>query len=182
MIFFLASFYSFSQTKTLSLSECYDIAKSNNFNNTHANPENVFRQPAGGSQEIMKMLGNFDFTYRGNDILDSTLADGKEALSMILDAMIKDKNLGKFKVIPIEKSEANILYSSVVLAGKLNGSNVINYTVLILTKTGRGSAPSFYVNKLLGFTEIDRLEAPVTLFATRFMSVSRILETKSLPD
>ena len=108
-----------------------------NFNNTHANPESVFRQPAGGSQEIMKMLGNFDFTYRGNDILDSTLADGKEALSMILDAMIKDKNLGKFKVIPIEKTEANILYSSVVLAGKLNGSNVINYTVLILTKTGR---------------------------------------------
>src|SRR5574344_1625598 len=103
---------------------------SNNFNNTHANTESVFRQPAGGSQEIMKMLGNFDFTYRGNDILDSTLADGKEALSMILDAMIKDKNLGKFKVIPIEKSEANILYSSVVLAGKLNGSNVINYTVL----------------------------------------------------
>lgn len=52
----------------------------------------------------------------------------------------------------------------------------------VLTKSGRGSAPSFYVNKLLGFTEIDRLEAPVTLFATRFMSVSRILETKSLPD
>ena len=44
------------------------------------------------------------------------------------------------------------------------------------------SAPSFYVNKLLGFTEIDRLDAPVTLFATRFMSVARILETVSLPD
>ena len=44
------------------------------------------------------------------------------------------------------------------------------------------SAPSFYVNKLLGFTEIDRLDAPITLFATRFMSVARILETKSLPD
>lgn len=52
----------------------------------------------------------------------------------------------------------------------------------VLTRTGRGSAPSFYVNKLLGFTEIDRLDAPVTLFATRFMSVARILETVSLPD
>src|SRR5690606_6060751 len=48
--------------------------------------------------------------------------------------------------------------------------------------TGRGSAPSFYINKLLGFTEIDRLEAPITLYPTRFMSKSRILETKSLPD
>lgn len=52
----------------------------------------------------------------------------------------------------------------------------------VLTRTGRGSAPSFYVNKLLGFTEIDRLEAPIQLYATRFMSKSRILETRSLPD
>lgn len=52
----------------------------------------------------------------------------------------------------------------------------------ILTRTGRGSAPSFYVNKLLGFTEIDRLDAPITLYPTRFISTSRILETKSIPD
>lgn len=52
----------------------------------------------------------------------------------------------------------------------------------VLTRTGRGSAPSSYVNKLLGFTNIDRLEAPVTLYPTRFMSKSRILETRSLPD
>lgn len=93
----------------------------------------TFTDPSG----IMGMLGNFDFTYRGNDILDSTLADGKEALTLILDIMTKDKNLGKFKVIPIEKKEANILYSSLLLAGKVNGSNTINYTVLVLTKTGR---------------------------------------------
>ncbi len=52
----------------------------------------------------------------------------------------------------------------------------------VLTRTGRGSAPSFYLNKLLGFTEIDRLDSPITLYPTRFMSMSRILETKSLPD
>lgn len=52
----------------------------------------------------------------------------------------------------------------------------------VLTRTGRGSAVSFYINKLLGFTEIDRIEAPVPLYPTRFMSKSRILETKSLPD
>ncbi|GLO66282.1 PHP domain-containing protein [Oceanobacillus kimchii] len=67
---------------------------------------------------------------------------------------------------------------------------LLNYEVIkkaksyggVLTRTGRGSAPSFYVNKLLGFTEIDRIEAPITLYPTRFMSKSRILETKSLPD
>lgn len=52
----------------------------------------------------------------------------------------------------------------------------------LLTKTGRGSAPSFIITKMLGLTEIDRLKAPVPLFPTRFMSVERILGTKSLPD
>ena len=52
----------------------------------------------------------------------------------------------------------------------------------LLTKTGRGSAPSFIINKFLGLTEIDRLKAPVPLFPTRFMSVERILGARSLPD
>lgn len=52
----------------------------------------------------------------------------------------------------------------------------------VLTRTGRGSAPSFYVNKLLGLTDIDRLESPITLYPTRFMSTTRILESRSLPD
>lgn len=51
-----------------------------------------------------------------------------------------------------------------------------------LTNTGRGSAPSFYINKLLGLTDIDRLESPITLFPTRFMSAERILLARSLPD
>jgi DNA polymerase III alpha subunit len=52
----------------------------------------------------------------------------------------------------------------------------------ILTRTGRGSSVSFYINKLLGFTEIDRFESEVPLYPSRFMTVSRILESKSLPD
>lgn len=51
-----------------------------------------------------------------------------------------------------------------------------------LTKTGRGSSPSFYINKLLRFTDIDRLTSPVKLYPSRFMSTTRILESKSLPD
>ena len=52
----------------------------------------------------------------------------------------------------------------------------------ILTQTGRGSAVSFLTNKLLGFTNIDRLQEKIELYPTRFMSKSRILETRSLPD
>lgn len=60
--------------------------------------------------------------------------------------------------------------------------NAVNKFNGVITKTGRGSAPSFYVNKLLRFTDIDRIDSPITLFPSRFMSVTRILETHSLPD
>lgn len=52
----------------------------------------------------------------------------------------------------------------------------------IITSTGRGSGVSFYTNTLLGFSKVDRISAPVHLYPERFMSESRILETKSLPD
>ena len=51
-----------------------------------------------------------------------------------------------------------------------------------ITMTGRGSAPSFYLSRLLGFTTIDRISAPIKLFPERFMSSERLLEAKSLPD
>lgn len=44
------------------------------------------------------------------------------------------------------------------------------------------SAPSFYITKLLGLTDIDRIASPITLFPHRFMSVERILGARSLPD
>ena len=58
----------------------------------------------------------------------------------------------------------------------------VNEYSAILTKSGRGSAVSFYVNKLLGLTEVDRISAPITLYPTRFMSAERILSSRSLPD
>ncbi|MGI6226244.1 MAG: PHP domain-containing protein [Peptococcales bacterium] len=58
----------------------------------------------------------------------------------------------------------------------------VNEYGAVLSRTGRGSGVSFYVNKLLGFTEVDRLDAEVPLYPTRFMSIARILESKSLPD
>ena len=44
------------------------------------------------------------------------------------------------------------------------------------------SSVSFYINKLLGLTEVDRISAPIKLYPTRFMSAERILSSRSLPD
>lgn len=51
-----------------------------------------------------------------------------------------------------------------------------------LTLTGRGSAVSFFLNKLLEFTSVDRISAQVKMYPERFMSPTRILETHSLAD
>lgn len=52
----------------------------------------------------------------------------------------------------------------------------------IITKTGRGSGVSYYVNSLLGFSNIDRFISPVKLYPDRFISKTRILKSRSLPD
>ncbi len=52
----------------------------------------------------------------------------------------------------------------------------------IITNTGRGSGVSYFTNTLLGFSKVDRISSPVKLYPERFISESRILETKSLPD
>lgn len=57
-----------------------------------------------------------------------------------------------------------------------------NHSYLINNMIVHNSAPSFYVTRLLHLTNIDRLESPITLFPTRFMSIERILGARSLPD
>ena len=57
-----------------------------------------------------------------------------------------------------------------------------NHSYLINNMVVHNSAPSFYTTKLLHLTNIDRLESPITLFPTRFMSIERILGARSLPD
>lgn len=48
------------------------------------------------------------------------------------------------------------------------------------TNSGRGSAGSFFSNKLVGLTGLDRFELPVTLYPGRFMTPERL--KTSLPD
>ncbi len=76
------------------------------------------------------------------------------------------------KIIKHKKTKTKVYDISV----EGNPSYMINNIIV------HNSSVSFYINKLLGFTEIDRLDAEVPLYPTRFMSVSRILETHSAAD
>lgn len=51
-----------------------------------------------------------------------------------------------------------------------------------LTQSGRGSNVAMYLNKLLGFTNIDRISAPIDMYYERFLTKERVLESKTPPD
>lgn len=120
-------------------------------------------------------------------IFDNPLEKLKKILT---DAWIKER-----KNIPKEKwglyLKAIREETEVVKNTNMAEYFVLNYYIIknaienhdgVITKTGRGSAPSFYINKLLGFTNIDRISAPITLFPSRFMSEARINQSKSICD
>ena len=52
----------------------------------------------------------------------------------------------------------------------------------LITTTGRGSAVGYFTNTLCGFSKVDRVTSPIKPYPERFISKTRILETKSLPD
>ena len=52
----------------------------------------------------------------------------------------------------------------------------------IITDTGRGSGAGYFTNTLCGFSKVDRFASAIKLYPERFISKTRILETKSLPD
>lgn len=52
----------------------------------------------------------------------------------------------------------------------------------VLTRTGRGSCGGFYINKILGMTQLDRFKLDIKLYPERFMSTARLLENHALPD
>lgn len=52
----------------------------------------------------------------------------------------------------------------------------------VLTRTGRGSCGGYYINRILGMTQLDRFNTGVKLYPERFMSTARLLENRSTPD
>jgi len=57
-----------------------------------------------------------------------------------------------------------------------------SHSYLINNMVVHNSAVSFYTNKLLGLTKVDRIASKVHMYPERFMSATRILEAKTLAD
>lgn len=52
----------------------------------------------------------------------------------------------------------------------------------VITRTGRGSGGAFYLNRVLGLTQLDSETTSIPIYPERFMSTARILENHSFPD
>lgn len=77
-------------------------------------------------------------------------------------------------VVDTNMADYFIIDYEVMKKGKENGG--------WLTKSGRGSGASFFTNTLLGFSDVDRISADVHMYPERFMSTTRILQSKGIPD
>ena len=140
-----------------------------------------FKIPNIDENIIRKALHNSQFNCRDAD--------------MVLREFIKrawSKEKGKVKASRIPEYEKAIYYEmDIIKRCGMAKYFILDHIIVdkaikehnaVLTRSGRGSAVSFYVNHLLGLTEVDRLKSPITLYPTRFMSAERILNSRSLPD
>lgn len=57
-----------------------------------------------------------------------------------------------------------------------------SHSFLVNNMIVHNSAVGYMTNSLCGFSSVDRLKADIKLYPERFISTTRILETKSLPD
>ena len=52
----------------------------------------------------------------------------------------------------------------------------------VLTRGGRGSCASFYTNRVMGMTQLDRFTVNLPIFPERFASTARLIENRAMPD
>jgi DNA polymerase III alpha subunit len=80
--------------------------------------------------------------------------------------------------------------------GEIEACNMADYFILsymvmkrgqekyggILTPSGRGSAVSMYLNKLLRLTKVDKVNSTVLMYSERFLTKERVLDSHTPPD
>lgn len=115
-----------------------------------------------------------------NEVFKQTLRDEWKA-------QYKDINKAKFQEY-IDEIKHDI---DEIIACGMADYFILSYEVMklgqekyggILTPTGRGSAVSMYINKLLRLTKVDRINSPVLMYPERFLTSTRVLESHTPPD
>ena len=87
-----------------------------------------------------------------------------------------------YELKTIEDTNDEIRTADYFLFNERNVDLAVNKFGGVLTRGGRGSCGSFYVNRILGMTQLDRFKIKLPIFPDRFASTARLLENRALPD
>lgn len=104
--------------------------------------------------------------------------------SILNEKYKEETDKSKERVDGIRYEAEQVIDSGVVdyfLTTKAILDDAINNENGQLTTTSRGSMASFYTNKLLGFTTVDRFKAEVPIYPQRFLTKERVLAGQ-MPD
>lgn len=88
----------------------------------------------------------------------------------------------RYEMDIIEKTNEVAHTADYFLFNTKNVDLAVNKYGGVLTRGGRGSCASFYINRILGMTQLDRFQIHLPIFPDRFMSVARCIENRSMPD
>lgn len=88
----------------------------------------------------------------------------------------------RYEMKIIEDTNEEVHTADYFLFNEKNVDLAVNKYGGVLTRGGRGSCGSFYINRILGMTQLDRFKINLPLFPDRFASTARLLENRSLPD
>ena len=88
----------------------------------------------------------------------------------------------RYEMKIIEDTNEEVHTADYFLFNEKNVELAVNKYGGVLTRGGRGSCGSFYINRILGMTQLDRFKINLPLFPDRFASTARLLENRSLPD
>ena len=116
---------------------------------------------------------------------NNTYEEKVKIFKKILNERYKEEKLKTPEKIKGIKYEVGEIVDSGVVDYFLTNDKIISKAVNekggILTTTSRGSSASFIVNKLLGFTTIDRFNCEIPIYPERFLTKERVLSGQ-MPD
>lgn len=115
--------------------------------------------------------------------------------NVIFEQILKDEwkaQRGDIDVNKLAQYQSEIQHD----IGEIEACNMADYFILsyevmkraqevyggILTPSGRGSAVSMFLNKLLRLTKVDKVNSPVLMYSERFLTKERVLDSHTPPD
>ena len=156
-------------------------------------------------EQIKSAINNTNVLFEFEDIkLDRSLKvpvikelrnKTQEERNHIFEQILKDEWV--LQKADINKDKLQQYYQEIKHdIGEIEACNMADYFILsymvmkrgqekyggILTPSGRGSAVSMYLNKLLRLTKVDKVNSPVLMYSERFLTKERVLDSHTPPD